>query len=102
MRSAPAGGASSGRVTLHVPHRAGRRACEGLCRTHLRGEAFPEFSSSANLRAKYLGACDLGQGAVKQSEETAPGTLRLRFVVDLRIGRAPAVHRAFVDLDFGG
>ena len=42
----------------------------------------------------------LGEGALEQREHAAPRALGLRFVVDLRIGRAPAV-RGRVDLDLG-
>src|SRR6266851_6045439 len=43
-----------------------------------------------------------GQGFSVQRQQTAPGLLSLRLVVDSRIGRAPAVRRARVHFYFRG
>src|SRR5690606_6539546 len=45
------------------------------------------------------GAAGSGQSLLEEVEHAAPGTLRMGLVVDRGIGRAPAVHRAFVDFD---
>ena len=51
-------------------------------------------------RSPASGVRGLGEGALEQHEHAAPRALGLRFVVDLRIGRAPAV-RGGVHLDLG-